>query len=794
MSRKSQVYTKTATFVEDFDKSQEIDFDFVIERVLFRNNETFTMAASKILWNSHRVLFPQNKTVVSGKISDPKIGDRFTTSGVIQYNSKYGYSIKITKPIEPYIPRTRSEMIDFLSDKIDGIGKLKATKIVDFFGEETLRILSQDPERVKEVDTPITVKSLESIKAVLGNGVVLDKLFALLNAMGSAEKYAYPLFDKFGSKAYDQLVENPYEISEINPLLWRVSDKFYYQQLQKNKNNPNMEVYSMLDARIRTAVKYYLKLKLELSGSLALNIQDLESVFVDGSFLSRLSSFGTIGSKISKRKLQIILSELEQEQEVYFAKTSSGERFIYLQQSYLAETKIVNLLKRFVKNNFEISSREDKESYLKSYENRNGFSLASRQKDAVDLLANNRISILTGGPGSGKTTTVKAVKEFIDYLVENEKLKDGRVALLAPTGKAAKRMSEVLGVQASTIHRKLKLKGFGIEENPITIDEPFVIVDEASMIDVYLFSELLSSLSENTNLLLVGDENQLPSVGAGLILRDLIESKKVPTIVLNKVFRQEEGSRLVYNAHAIKDGLGIGRENGPIFNEKKNDGGLGDTFFIRTSSTERTKKQVIESYKKLLSRGVDFRDLLVLTATNGGDLGTINLNHQIQRSCFPRSDSDPVLIRKRDNSAFYIGDPVIQLINDYDNNVFNGETGVVIDIKILPNGSKSMDVCFESESLDEEDRVVTYSGFKVYDINLAYAITIHKSQGSESKAVIMVADSIHSRSLNRSLIYTGYTRTKELNLIIGQEDTFNEAIANTSNLERVSLVKERLNH
>ena len=182
-----------------------------------------------------------------------------------------------------------------------------------------------------------------------------------------------------------------------------------------------------------------------------------------------------------------------------------------------------------------------------------------------------------------------------------------------------------------------------------------------------------------------------------------------------------------------------------------------------------------------------------MTATNGGDLGTLNLNHQLQRACFKHSDSDPVLIRKRDNSAFYIGDPVIQLINDYDNNVFNGETGVVVAINNLPNGSKSMDVCFESEDPNEEDRIVTYSGFKVYDINLAYAITIHKSQGSEARAVIMVVDSIHTRSLNRSLIYTGYTRTKELNIIIGQEDTFNQAIANTSNLERVSLVKERLN-
>ena len=799
MAKKNQVYTKSAEFVEDFDKTRELDFDFILEKILFRDeSNNFTMVGAKIVWNSERVLFPQNKTVVCGKLLDPKIGDRFTTSGFVQYNTKYGYSIKVSRSIDPYIPRTRSEMIDYLSDKIDGIGKLKATKIVDHFGEETIRVLSQNPEIVREVDTPITTKIVESIKQILGDGIVLDKLCSTLNSMGVSEHLAYPLFEKFGSSAYQQLTENPYEIAELNPLNWRIADKFFYNQLLKNKTNPSLEQYSKIDSRIRTAVKYYLKLKLELSGSLALKVSDLESVFISGSFLKQISSFGSIGAEVSKNKLKIILSELEKEQEIYFLKRKIGygnniddENFVYLQQSYLAETKIVNLLKKFVKNSFKISDKNLVSDFIQKFESNNGFKLASRQKDAVSLLADNRISILTGGPGSGKTTTVKAVKEFIDFLASSDKLLDGRVALLAPTGKAAKRMSEVLGVEASTIHRKLGLKGFGAEEEPKLIDEPFVIVDEASMIDVYLFSELLSSISDNTNLLLVGDENQLPSVGAGLILRDLIESKKVPTILLNKVFRQSEGSNLVYNAHKIKDGIGIRSEDGLIFNEKDSNG-KSDTYFIRSANTERTIEKIIASYRHFLNQGYSFKDIMVLTATNGGKLGTLNLNHKIQRACFKHASDEDVLIRKRDNSAFYVGDPVIQLINDYENNVFNGETGVVTSIEVLPDGSKKMEVCFAAEQNEEEDRFVWYSGFRVYDINLAYAITIHKSQGSESKIVIMAVDSLHSKHLNRSLIYTGYTRTKSCNFIIGQIDTFNSAIANTSNLERVSLVKERL--
>ena len=303
------------------------------------------------------------------------------------------------------------------------------------------------------------------------------------------------------------------------------------------------------------------------------------------------------------------------------------------------------------------------------------------------------------------------------------------------------------------------------------------------------FLNFFESLSPNSNLLLVGDENQLPSVGAGLILRDLIESKKVATVTLNKVFRQADGSRLVYNAHLMKDGIGVRKDdNGLIFNETP-DSGLRDSYFVTTSSILASKQSVIKSYKRFLDLGFDYSDILVLSAQKRGELGTLNLNREIQKT-FDKSDFDDVLIRKQDNSAFYVGDPVIQLVNDYDNNVFNGETGVVTDI-VTQGTKRVLVVTFEGGTVDE-DRVIEYSGYSIYNIDLAYAITYHKSQGSEAKVVIQVVDSSQKRMLNRSLVYTGYTRTRDVNVIIGQTDSLNDALSDISNLERVSLIKERL--
>ena len=471
--KKGTVYSNKAIFVEDFDRHQKIELKFKIEKVLFQK-DTFAIVNVDVTWNDKRVLFPQNRTTILGSFLDPRIGDVFTGTGIIQHDKRYGYSVKLKTTPQVYTPRTKVEIVDFLSSQIDGIGKIKAERIFDYFGEDTIQILQGNPELVKKVGVPITSKTMECIKSRLVDGGVLNKIFTVLNLMQLRENLAIKIYDKYGAKSYDELLANPYIIAEVSPLHWRAADEFYYRQLKENKDLPSLLDFSANPLRFRTAIKYFLKLKVELSGSLAYPLKELQDNFLDTKFWERMSRFGSQGARLTKTQLTILLGELEKEGEIYQTKSkTSGEYYLYLQNSFLAETNIVQLIKSFNRNSYSKSSEDDVHEFIEEYQKKYGFKLADNQKQAVDLLANNKISILTGGPGSGKTTTVKAVKEFIDFLSEKGKINDSSVVLLAPTGKAAKRLAEVLGFPASTIHRKLHLQGFGSFKRIVAKFKPF---------------------------------------------------------------------------------------------------------------------------------------------------------------------------------------------------------------------------------------------------------------------------------------------------------------------------------
>ena len=351
-------------------------------------------------------------------------------------------------------------------------------------------------------------------------------------------------------------------------------------------------------------------------------------------------------------------------------------------------------------------------------------------------------------------------------------------------------MSEVLDVDAETIHRKLKLLGFGNESDPISIEEQYVVVDESSMIDLKLFEKLLISLKPGAHLLLVGDENQLPSVGAGLILRDLINSGKVNTVLLDTVFRQKGGSLLVDNATKMKNGIGYhdshDNNNSLIFDKSTKDI-LGDSYFITTEHPFQTKNKALSSLNLILNKyKFSFDDIMILTPQKTGIIGTNNINNIIQQTYNSNYGSDEVIIRKIDAKKFYVHDKVIQLENNYTDNVFNGEIGTITDIEINENGYV-MSVQYPGHIED-----IKYSGNDIMQLDLAYAITVHKSQGSEAPVVIQLVDKSHQNMLNRSLIYTAYTRTKKTNIIIGQKDALNLGLLDISNLQRTSLIKEKL--
>lgn len=774
------------TYVEDFDRSLPIRFTFRVERIRYRKDD-FTIVEARVLYNDRKLLFPQNITTVKGQILNPKVGDTYESLGKVEFSTKFGYSVKMTARPALIYPRTKAEVIKYLVKSIPAIGKKTANLIVDALGEDALLTLSKNPEAVKEIKGLHRTETVfKAVKENLLDTDTINRTMALLGAMNIRESYAMEIYERYGTSSYIELESNPYVLTDIEPLLWRTAERFFKDQVQINLGVKNYRKVTNLECRYRSAIKYYLKLELEMSGSLAIPLKRLLEDFESGRFLNEQGLFPDHKNNyVPQDKVMDILRDLETELSVVVTKSNTDEAYVYLYSNFMAEKKIVTLIRRFNRNSFTKSRTGQKEEFIELFEQRSGFQLADMQKRAVDLLANNKISILTGGPGSGKTTTLKAVKEFIDYLVITKTIGDGSVTLLAPTGKASRRMAEVLNCPAETIHRKLGIKGFGHDDATKQIEESFVIVDESSMIDIHLFSTLLDSLGEDTNLILVGDKDQLPSVGAGLIFRDLIESGKVPCVRLDKTFRQAGTSKLVSNARLMSEGVGI--NDGDALSLQFDTEPGRDSYFLERYTDSSITKAVISSIKKLRDRGIPQRDILILTAMNRGKLGTRELNRQVQ-SEFNHEDSD-VAIRKNDSTMFKVGDPVIQTVNDYEDDVFNGEIGIVQEIGRNGKGEKTVEVLYEGLN---GDNTVVYEGSKIDNIELAYVITVHKSQGSEAPYVIQVIDKSQSRMNNRSLVFTGYTRTKLMNIMIGQKDTLNLAIANTDNLKRISLIKEKL--
>lgn len=782
------IYTKDQVFIEDFDRRKKIEIKFEILNV-FYNKSGYSIFSARIIENDQSVLFSQNISSIKGNIINPRKGDQYWAKGNVIYDEEYGYGIDIKKTAELIYPRSRKEIIKFIQNNITGLGKVRATKIVDHLGENTLQTLEINPEALDHIpDFKVTAGIKKEIIEKISSGKSINDTMVLLTSMNLPESLAFDIFEKYGVNSATQLEYNPYIISDIKPLLWPQSDKFFKKQFDLNKDGINFRNHTGSAMRYRSAIKFYLKLALDMTGSLAVKKDKIFKDFNSGEFLNSYGSFPDHeNNRPNHEIIEKHLDHMAKEGTIVIVKSKKKEEYVYMQNSYFAEQKIVKLIRKFNKNSTRIATTEETKEFIDLYEKQTGYELASKQRLAVDLLVNNKISILTGGPGTGKTTTLSAVTSFIDYLYELKIIPSNEISLLAPTGKAARRMSEVLDLTAGTIHRKLKLKGFGQDEEPAEISERFVIVDESSMIDIHLFSQLLESLSSESNLLIVGDEHQLPSIGAGLVLRDLIESNKVKTVLLDEVFRQKQNSLLINNANKMKDGVGITDTDISLQFETKTEGKLKDSYFVEAEESWQVKDYLLSMVNKFTKTyNEQIKDIMILTAQNIGTLGTWELNKEIQSIYNKNYNSDVVVIRKYDNMAFYIGDPVMQLINDYTNEVFNGEIGVISDIN-LSNGKYEIEVEYP-----DHDLPVYYTGSLINDITLAYAITYHKSQGSESKLVIQLVDHSQKNMLDRSLIYTGYTRSRETNVILGQVDTFNDAIKNIENLKRSSLIKEKL--
>ena len=730
-----------------------------IDHIIFRNEENgYTVMVVK---NSEN----EEELTCVGSFPAVSQGTTIQASGIYTHHPVYGKQFQISSFVEK-IPEDTYAMERYLgSGAIKGIGAALAARIVRRFGEDTIRIVEEEPERLAEVKG-ISEKKAREIAAQVTEKTEMRKAMIFLQKYGISLNLGAKIYQKYKDSLYTVLQENPYRLAEdISGVGFKIADEIAAR----------IGIHADSDYRIRSGMLYTL---LQASG------EGHTYLPKDQLFARCAKLLGVDESYMEKHLMDMLLDRKLVMQE------KKGEKIIYPSQYYYLELNTARMLCEL-----NICCPEDEnivEKRIASIEKETGTVLDEMQKKAVTEAAGHGLFILTGGPGTGKTTTINAIIRFFEG-------EGAELRLAAPTGRAAKRMTEATGYEAQTIHRLLELNGMPEDDrstgavhfernaqNPLEAD--VIIIDEMSMVDIRLMHSLLLAITAGTRLILVGDENQLPSVGPGNVLRDIIHSGCFPVIELTKIFRQASESDIVVNAHKINRGEPV-----EINNKSR------DFFFLKRYDADMIIRVVIALIQDKLPRYVNARpfEIQVLTPMRKGLLGVERLNQMLQRYLNPQDGSKKE--KTLGDRLFRQGDKVMQIKNDYQMEwevrgrygipvekgigVFNGDTGILREINEF---AETAEVEFE------DGRFATYSFKQLEELELAYAITIHKSQGSEYPAVILPVLSGPQMLLNRNLLYTAVTRARKCVTVVGSEETFAEMIRNEKQQKRYSALDERI--
>jgi exodeoxyribonuclease V alpha subunit len=710
---------------------EEILIKGTIKKLVFHDEEDgFVIARIDMLEPERKEM------VIVGKMAAVSIGEMYQFKGKWSVDSRYGLQFNFDD-YQILLPTTLEGVRRYLgSGLIKGVGPATASRIVEHFGEKTLEIIEQNPERLCEVEG-IAEKRIQIIKKSWQEQKEIKRVMLFLQSYQVTTGYAVKIFKQYGTRAIEKLKENPYcLVDDIFGIGFKIADKIAQ----------NLGIISDSPARIRAGIKYCLN---EKAGQGHCFVYQDDLLIMTGELLG-------VNEELVERELALLNHNKEiiiQNKQVWLP--------IYFNAEKEISQKIISLI-RSPQQLTQLNIDQKIGQLEKKYK----INFAQEQKQAIKEVMLHRVLILTGGPGTGKTTTTIGLIELFEEL-------GLKVVLAAPTGRAAKKLSEATRRPARTIHRLLvynpREKRFTKnEENPIRADA--VILDEVSMIDVLLMHCLLKAITEDTFLILIGDIDQLPSVGPGNLLKDFIDSEVIPVIRLTHIFRQKEKSLIVLNAHRVNQG------QFPILNSKQE----RDFFFLKEENPEKAAQKIIQlcTYRLPRSYGFDpMRDIQVLTPMYKGAVGADQLNDLLRNALNPTGKSV-----KYGHQQYRINDKVMQVRNNYDKEVFNGDIG---NIKEIDYEEQMVKILFYR-------RVVEYDFSELNELVLAYAITVHKSQGSEYSVVVIPLLTQHFLLLQRNLLYTAITRAKRLVIIVGTSKALWIAIKNNKTIQRNTFLKERL--